>query len=671
MKRFYSIAILVLCLFINAAQLRAQQQVIDSLTTLLQKSTAATDKGRLHIKIAREYLSYDTLKASGNLQKGFVYATQSSDALGTGMFHLYTSYMLCNKGLYTDGLTAFEKAAADFTQFLSNKNISATEKGEAEAMLLDAQLSRGNVYLELYEYEKAVTIFWSVLKLLEQANFPEKNAAIASTYQSIALAYYHRAQYETSLNYYLMAVPFAQKSGNERMAAESRIYAAMCYSLVKKYDSAFVLLQQAEPTVVASKDAGLKTSFYARKAEWCRFNERWQEAVQFYDLAIQNATVTSNTYMQATFMHAKARCLLKLGKINEARTAGRTALSLATSINKKREILESQLVLSMVEAGAGNYREAYQYLQQYKTGNDSLHTTELTEKIQTLDKKYQSAIKEEKIIQLQKDAQAQELINRKRQQLNYILAAGMLVLFVTGWLGYRTYQQKQKLQQHRITELETKQQLMATEAVLKGEEQERSRLAKDLHDGLGGMLSGIKYSLNTMKGNLIMTPENAQAFERSIDMLDNSIREMRRVAHNMMPEVLLRYGLDAALKDYTTEINKSGITHVVYESMGTESKQLDQSALLALYRVVQELLNNAMKHAAATEVLVQVFWENGKLVVNVEDNGKGFDASLLQQSEGMGWKNIRSRVELLKGTIDIHSAPGKGTAVNLEFSDLA
>lgn len=644
--------------------------MIDSLSGLLQQSSAATEKGRLHIKIAREYISFDTVQAKSNLQKGLDYASQTKDALGTGMFHLYTSYMLCNKGMYQEGLNSFEQAAEQFQQFLKEKKITAAEKSEAEAMLLDAELSRGNVFLELYEYEKAVEMFWNVLKLLQKADFPEKNMAIASTYQSIALAYYHRAQYQTALSYYLQAVPFAQKSNNERMAAESNIYAAMCYTLVKKYDSSALLLQQAEPVVVAGADAGLKTSFFARKAELYRFTEKWQEAVDNYEKAIQQAKLTSNVYMQSSFMHAKARCLLKLNRINDARAAALEALQLATSIHKKREILESQHVLSMIEAAAGNYREAYHYLQQYKTGNDSLHTEEITAKIQSLDKKYQSALKEEKIHQLQMDTQLQELISRRRQLLNYLLFGGMAVLLITVLLGYRTYQQKQKLQQHRINELETEQKLMATEAVLKGEEQERTRLAKDLHDGLGGMLSGIKYSLNTMKGNLIMTPDNAQAFERSIDMLDNSIKEMRRVAHNMMPEVLLRYGLDAALKDYTTEINNSGITHVVYQSMGEENKQLSQTSLLALYRVVQELMNNAMKHAAASEVLVQLFWENEKLVVNVEDNGKGFDAALLEQSAGMGWKNIRSRVELLKGTIDIHSEPGKGTSVNIEFSAL-
>ena len=154
--------------------------------------------------------------------------------------------------------------------------------------------------------------------------------------------------------------------------------------------------------------------------------------------------------------------------------------------------------------------------------------------------------------------------------------------------------------------LETEKQLTATEAVLKGEEQERTRLAKDLHDGLGGMLSGIKYSFQTMKRNLIMTPENQQAFERSMDMLDSSIKEMRRVAHNMMPEALVKFGLDTALKDFCNDINQSGALQVNYQSIGMENAVLDQTTAITIYRIVQELINNTMKHAAAKTAIVQV-----------------------------------------------------------------
>jgi two-component system, NarL family, sensor kinase len=241
-------------------------------------------------------------------------------------------------------------------------------------------------------------------------------------------------------------------------------------------------------------------------------------------------------------------------------------------------------------------------------------------------------------------------------------------LLIISLLSYRNYRQKQKLQQQRISELETEKQLTATEAVLKGEEQERTRLAKDLHDGLGGMMSGIKYSFLTMKRNLIMTPENQQAFERSMDMLDSSIQEMRRVAHNMMPEALLKFGLDTALKDLCNDINQTGALHVNYQSIGMEDIAIDQTTSITIYRVVQELINNTMKHAAATNSIVQLSKTGDKLTITVEDDGKGFDIACLSMAKGIGWTNIMNRVEFLKGKLDINSHAGKGTSVLIELN---
>jgi len=180
------------------------------------------------------------------------------------------------------------------------------------------------------------------------------------------------------------------------------------------------------------------------------------------------------------------------------------------------------------------------------------------------------------------------------------------------------------------------------------------------------MLSGIKYSFQTMKGNLVMTPENHQAFERSMDMLDSSIKEMRRVAHNMMPEALVTFGLDMALKDFCNDINQSGALHVTYQSIGLENGTIEQTTAIAIYRIVQELINNTMKHASAKTAIVQVTKTDGNISITVEDDGKGFDPAILKGGRGIGWSNIQSRIEYLKGKLDVQSEPGKGTSVLIE-----
>ena len=276
-------------------------------------------------------------------------------------------------------------------------------------------------------------------------------------------------------------------------------------------------------------------------------------------------------------------------------------------------------------------------------------------------------IRERKITVLEQEKELQQLRLKQKNTFNYILIASVITLLIISLLSYRNYKQKQKLQQLRINELETEKQLTATEAVLKGEEQERTRLAKDLHDGLGGLLSGVKFSLSNMKDNLIITPDNMAVFERSLDMIDTSIKELRRVAHNMMPEMLTKFGLDEALKEYCNTINATKLLTVKYQSLGMEAR-LDKSTEIIVYRIIQELLNNILKHAAASEVFVQLIRENNRLNIVVEDNGKGFDTVFLEKNKGAGWINIRSRVEYLKGQLDVHSEPGKGTFVNIEFN---
>jgi two-component system NarL family sensor kinase len=170
-----------------------------------------------------------------------------------------------------------------------------------------------------------------------------------------------------------------------------------------------------------------------------------------------------------------------------------------------------------------------------------------------------------------------------------------------------------------------------------------------------------------MKDNLIITPDNMTVFERSLDMLDTSIRELRRVAHNMMPEMLTKFGLNEALKDYCNTINSSKLITIKYQSLGMEAR-LDKSVEIIIYRIIQELLNNTMKHATASEAFVQLIREQNRLSVVVEDNGKGFDSSLMENNKGAGLTNVRSRVDYLKGQLDIHAEPGKGTLVTIEFN---
>lgn len=142
---------------------------------------------------------------------------------------------------------------------------------------------------------------------------------------------------------------------------------------------------------------------------------------------------------------------------------------------------------------------------------------------------------------------------------------------------------------------------------------------------------------------------------------------MRRVAHNMMPEALVKFGLDTALRDFCNDINQSGALQLSYHSANLDQVALDQSVAISIYRIVQELVNNTIKHAAARSAIVQAVQASGVITLTIEDDGRGFDPAILQGSKGMGWSNIQSRVEFLKGEIDVKSTAGKGTSVLIEL----
>ncbi len=388
---------------------------------------------------------------------------------------------------------------------------------------------------------------------------------------------------------------------------------------------------------------------------------------------IDSATIFANKSLQLALAiksisgiaHANSllgRLAMKQNKFDQAEKYMETVKHYyenSEDLDEKRAFYED---IYKLKDKLGMYKEAMYYAQKFITINDSLMLGEKARQFSALEAKYENERKQSKI-ELQ-----QEQIGQK-DTLNYIFAGGVVVLLIISSLGYYSYRNKQKLQQAKIDELETEKQLSATEAILKGEEQERTRLAKDLHDGLGGMLSGIKHSFQNIKENLILTPENAQSFSRSIDMLDSSIQEMRRVAHNMMPEILLKYGLNVALKEFSNEIDRSTSVKTTYQSMGMDNINVEQTTAVTVYRVVQELTNNALKYANAQNILIQLHAnEQEKMMyITVEDDGKGFDTNEISNSNGIGWHNIQNRIDFLKGKIDLESIPNKGTSVHIEI----
>jgi two-component system, NarL family, sensor kinase len=360
----------------------------------------------------------------------------------------------------------------------------------------------------------------------------------------------------------------------------------------------------------------------------------------------------------------KGEILMKLKKYNEAKQIFLELLKNQNGVSK----VDIFLNLSIIEKSFHSYKEAYSYLEKSKNLKDSLDIVENTNKALFWNIKYESEKKQKQIIELEKQKAQKDIALQKQNTLIYSLIAGLFVIALIGFVGYRNINYRRKLAENEIITLQKEKKLTASESIIQGQEEERSRLARDLHDGLGGLLSGIKLTLNNMTGNVILSEQSANTFSRALGQLDNAIAEMRRVAHSMMPEALLKFGLKDALNDFCEGISQSGKIKVHFQSYNFD-KRLDQTVEVTIYRIIQELLNNTLKHAEATEVFVQLNQDDQHLTISVEDNGKGFDINKLHEAKGIGMQNVENRVAYLNGKIDIQSSEGKGTLTLIEIEN--
>jgi two-component system, NarL family, sensor kinase len=555
--------------------------------------------------------------------------------------------------------------------------------------------------------------FDSVLHIIGNSNDKELRSLKSKAYENKGKMYYVQENYYTALNYFFEALNYTEYDAGERII-RINIFITEIYTSLNNLEKA---TEYAKKNIVmAEKNGSIKVkdaSVYFSFIDICLLKNDLQTAASYLDKMAkfipnpeqvllnkayyqkrgeinyqQQKYSTALTYFQQAYKYAiigghknsitntlrfLSSTALKLGDTKAAKDYALQNLALAEEGNTKTAKIDALINLSNYYNTTGNSSKAFELSQQAMQLKDSLLAETNIKQINILGAIYETDKKEKEIIQLQNEKQKEAIVIKQKSNLNKIFIAAIAGLLVLGYLAYRNFRngqqilkQQQSLQQQKITELEKDKQLLTVDAMLKAQEDERSRIAKDLHDGLGSMLSGAKLSFINMKDNMVLTQENILHFERSIAMLDNTIGELRKVAHNLMPEAVVKFGLDEALKDFCNTIQSSSKLTIIYQQFG-EDRKLNSAAEVTIYRIVQELVNNALKYSGAKQIIVQLTKNHVKVGVAVEDDGKGFDIKLLDEKKGAGINNIKYRVNYFKGTFDIISSPGNGTSVNIEL----
>jgi signal transduction histidine kinase len=242
----------------------------------------------------------------------------------------------------------------------------------------------------------------------------------------------------------------------------------------------------------------------------------------------------------------------------------------------------------------------------------------------------------------------------------FVIAFLIEIIALSGLLAYRV-----KLMQGVSEKLLIEKNLIQqqrTQAVLEAEERERIRIARDLHDGVGQTLAAARMTL----GNYVSQKKiESVEMQNSLNLLEDSIKEIREISHNMMPSSLTKFGLTSALKQFTNKINALGKIEIELQIVGFKERS-DEKIELVLYRIVQEIISNIIKHAEAKKVSIELVRHDDELILIIEDDGRGFDTAKTE-NHGIGLKNIATRVEYLNGNVNFDSSIGKGTSVVIEI----
>lgn len=546
---------------------------------------------------------------------------------------------------------AYDLVSVDSTKSYAAKALAIIDSNKQADLYVDALLLMGKAEKNVGNYSTALEFYLTSLRVAERLNIKDK---LATLYNSIGIVYKKMKRWDIALEYYLRANTLA-KSNNDLESISYTYNNIGTIHLAKEdwskvlpyYDSALLFAEKANSAKAVATVLSNIGDVYMQK-------HRYYKALDIFKRCLKYDKQNSDQYGMFMSYFQIARVYVELQQYKIADKYVDSANNIAIKENFNRERIDILAWKGNIEESRGNYKEALKLLKLSKLLNDTLITEATTKQVSELETKYETEKKQQQI-----DLQKSE-ISRK----NYIIF-GVVAVFLLAILLSISYYNRYKLQQRdKLQKAIIKQQEYATQAVIEAEERERKRIAADLHDGVGQTMSAAKMNLSVISHDIPFSNEEQKAaFDKAMTLVDEGCKEVRSVSHQIMPNALLKSGLATAIREFLSKIDQ----RVLQVNLYTEGldERLPDNVETVLYRVIQECVNNVIKHAQATILDMTLIQDTSDISITIEDNGKGFVINEAKRSNGIGLQNLETRIAYLKGSIEWDSTPNNGTVVTI------
>src|ERR1700757_567311 len=517
-----------------------------------------------------------------------------------------------------------------------------------------AHIGLGNVYTRLGNVPDALKHLFFALKIQEETG---DKVGIGMSYNNIGIIYYDQNNYPEALTNYKKALDISKQL--EDQAGIGRAYAniGVVYEKQKNYPEALKNhLASLQISEQLGDKFGIATAYNnIGMINGLQGNER--EALKYHFLSKKIKEEIGDKRGLATSYINIGTAYMKLGKTNSVLPYLNKGLALSISIANKELIKSAYLSLSVAYEKQKVFEKAHENYKQYIIYRDSVINDENKVKMIQTQMNFDFEQKEIKSKAEQDKKEFEQSEKLKRQKLiNWSIISLLGLVLLSSFLLFNRIRLKQK-NKHQLL-INEKQKELAV-AVMDTQEQERKRIAEDLHDSLGHLLSTVKLNLQT-------PPESQkQELQNSINLLNQASEELQNITFNLMPRTLEEEGLVPALNELATKVSNSGFVKVHVHVHDMSRFNLEKQSQFNVYRIVQEAVNNILKHAEAKEITIQLIGLDTHFTIMIEDDGKGFDTET--KKNGRGLKNIVTRSLWLKGNINIDSTPGRGTTITTEI----